>query len=82
MQEALARRDGDSAAHEYEKVAIARSKCEQLFAESEACVGELAVYAGDTKVELTIEGEPPDNLADNIPIVDIIVRPPAASPYQ
>jgi hypothetical protein len=82
MQEALARRAAEDAAHEYEKIAIARSKCEQLFAESEACVGELAVYAGDTQVEVVVEGEPPDDLADNIPPVDIIVRPPAASPYQ
>jgi hypothetical protein len=82
MQEALARRNPEEAAHEYEKIAIARSKCEQLFAESEACVGELAVYAGDTTVELVVEGEPPEDLSEKIPTIDIITRPPAASPYQ
>ena len=71
MQEALARRTPEEGAHEYEKIAIARSKCEQLFAESEACVGELAVY-----------GEPPEDLSENIPTIDIITRPPAASPFQ
>ncbi len=82
MQEALARRNSEDAQHEYEKIAIARSKCEQLMAESESCVGELAVYAGDTQVEVVMEGEVPGNLAENIPVVEIIVRPPAASPYQ
>lgn len=82
MQEALARRSPDEAAHEYEKIAIARAKVEQLFAESEACVGELAVYAGDTQIEMVVEGEPTDDLSDNIPTVEIITRPPAASPYQ
>ena len=82
MQEALARRNSEEAAHEYEKIAVARTKCEQLFAESEACVGELAVYAGDTQVEVVVEGEPPEDISENIPGIDIIVRPPAASPYQ
>jgi hypothetical protein len=82
MQEAIARRNPEEAAHEYEKISIARSKCEQLFAESEACVGELAVYAGDTQVEVAIEGEPPEDLSDKTPTIDVITRPPAASPYQ
>jgi len=82
MQEALARRNPEEAAHEFEKIAIARSKCEQLFAESEACVGELAVYSGDTTVEMVVEGQPPEDLSEQVPTVDIITRPPAASPYQ
>ncbi|MEE8409957.1 MAG: hypothetical protein V3T05_10145 [Myxococcota bacterium] len=79
MQEALARRNPEVAQHEYEKIAISVSKCEQLFAESEACVGELAVYAGDTQVEVEITGEPPDL---DIEETEVITRPPAASPYQ
>lgn len=82
MQEALARRNSEVANHEYEKIAIAMSKCEQLVAESEACVGELAVYAGDTQVEVEITGEPPEDLSEDIPKDEIITRPPAASPYQ
>jgi hypothetical protein len=82
MQEALARRNAEVAQHEFEKISIAGTKCEQLFAESEACVGELAVYAGDTQVEVVVEGEPPDDLSENIPEVEIITRPPAASPFQ
>ena len=82
MQEALARRNPEVAQHEYEKIAIASSKCEQLFAESEACVGELAVYAGDTQVEVEIEGEPPVDISEEMPFGELITRPPAASPYQ
>ena len=82
MQEAVARRNPEVADHEYEKIAIAVSKCEQLFAESEACVGELAVYAGETEVEVVIEGEPPEDISEDLPTVEVITRPPAASPYQ
>ncbi|MBI5507418.1 MAG: hypothetical protein HY903_01575 [Deltaproteobacteria bacterium] len=82
MQEALARRNVEEALHEYEKISIARTKCEQLFAESEACVGELAVYAGDTQVEVVVEGEPPTDMTENVPKISVITRPPAASPYQ
>jgi wobble nucleotide-excising tRNase len=82
MQEALARRNAEVSQHEFEKISIAGTKCEQLFAESEACVGELAVYAGDTQVVVEIEGEPPQDLSENIPEIEIVNRPPAASPYQ
>ncbi|MEO1480484.1 MAG: hypothetical protein AAFU77_00145 [Myxococcota bacterium] len=84
LQEALARRDSDSADHEYEKIAIAARKIERLRAESEACVGELAVYSGETSVEVLVTGEPPapaDPASSPIP-VDVVVRPPAASPSQ
>ncbi len=82
LREALARRDPDSAAHEFEKIAIAARKVEQLRAESEACVGELAVYSGDTQVEVVVAGEPPSpaDPASAPPVIDVVVRPPAASP--
>jgi len=83
LQEAVARRDVEASAHEFEKVSIAQRKSEQLLAESEACVGELAVYSGDTEVEVVIE-----NAAKSDPTRDtgegsmILNRPPPASPYQ
>lgn len=82
LREALARRDPDAAAHEFEKIAIAARKVEQLRAESEACVGELAVYSGDTQVEVVVNGEPPApaDPAATPPTIDVVVRPPAASP--
>lgn len=83
LQEALARRDTEVSAHEFEKIVIAQRKCEQLLAESEACVGELAVYAGDTEVELILENVPEEDPADaDVNEVVLITRPPAASPFQ
>lgn len=82
VQEALARRNSEVAHHEYEKIAIAVSKCEQLFAESEACVGELAVYSGETEVEVEYPEERTPDLSEHDGDVEIIVRPPAASPFQ
>ncbi|MEM6733319.1 MAG: hypothetical protein AAF658_17295 [Myxococcota bacterium] len=84
LREALARRDPDASGHEFEKIAIAARKVDQLRAESEACVGELAVYSGDTQVEVVVSGEPtaqPDPAASP-PVIDVVVRPPAASPTQ
>jgi hypothetical protein len=85
MQEALARRDSDVAGHEFEKVSIALRKCEQLLAESEACVGELAVYSGDTELEVTVEEEvktdPTSNTGGVAGGVDL-ARPVPASPAQ
>jgi len=82
MQEALARHDPESAAHEFEKIAIAERKCEFLLAECEACVGELAVYAGDTTLEVTTDGVPKGDPTSQNGQISIDARPPAASPYQ
>lgn len=82
LREALARRDPEAAAHEFEKIAIAARKVEQLRGESEACVGELAVYSGDTQVEVVVSGETPApaDPVSSAPEVITIDRPPAASP--
>ena len=83
MQEAVARRDVEVSSHEFEKITIAHRKSEQLLAESEACVGELAVYAGDTQVELVVENVPGNDPTKNTgDVVVVQARPPAASPYQ
>ncbi len=82
LREALARRDSAAASHEFEKIAIAARKVEQLRAESEGCVGELAVYSGDTSVEVVISdsAEPPPDPAAGQPPIEVVVRPPAISP--
>lgn len=83
MQEALARRDSEAAAHEFQIVAIARRKVEQLLAESEACVGELAVYSGDTQIEMVVEGPEGPPPSETLPVTpEIVVPPPVASTYQ
>ncbi len=91
LQVSLGRRDSESASHEFEKINIAQRKCEQLLAESEACVGELAVYSGDTELEMETFGVPDtdptvDNdgafTADKFHEDPSTGRPPAASPFQ
>lgn len=86
MQEAIARRDTESAEHEFTKVIIAQRKTEQLLAESEACVGELAVYAGDTEVEMEVEDEEAvvdPVYTDTDPTSRIPdIQPAAATPYR
>ena len=78
MQEAIARRDDETGRDEYDKVSIARGKVDQLLSESEACVGELSVYAGDTVVEMI--GGDSSTIPSPPPVTpDIAVRPPAAS---
>ena len=83
LQEAVARRESQSADHEFTKVTIARSKVDQLRAEAEQCMGQLAFRADENA---TIEVETPDYLPKGDPssvtgfsrIVDS--RPPPASP--
>ena len=81
LQEAIVRRDIEVAAYEYDKITIALSKIELQLAESEACVGEAAVYSGDTQIELVYDNE--DKSQDDIDAAhDVDLRPPAASPFQ
>ncbi len=88
LREAVARGDTEVGSHEFEKITIALRKCEQLLAESEACVGELAVYAGDTEVEMELvdvpEEEPEDQLAAVEEQIEVIIADPVipmASPF-
>ena len=56
LQEAVARRDKETADHEYTKIAIASQKVEGLALEAEGAVGDSLHYTGDTRVEVTAEG--------------------------
>ena len=83
MSEGLATGDSESTEHEYEKIMIALQKSEQLGAESETCVGELSVYAGDTEVEVE-EPEVSEELLEALAITlsdPALDRPAPASPY-
>ena len=62
LQEAVARRDKDTANHEYTKIAIAAQKVESLSIESKGCAGEATHYTGDTRTEVTAEGNVPPPL--------------------
>ena len=82
LQEAVARRETATAEHEFTKVTIARSKVEQLRAEAEQCIGQLAFR---TDENLTVEVDVPDYLPPGDPTqmpqpTPIDSRPPPASP--
>ena len=88
LQDGLAAGAADTARHELEKISIARRKTEEHLHEAEACVGELAVYSGNTIVELEIDSEVlgGEEKAGDIPVIPEegldILRPPVATPFQ
>lgn len=82
LQEAVAKKETSTAEHEFTKVTIARSKVEQLRAEAEQCIGQLAFR---TDENLSVEVEVPDYLPPGDPTqlplpTQIDPRPPPASP--
>ncbi len=82
LQEAVARRDGSTDA-EYQKIAIARAKVDQLRAEVEECIGQLA-FAVDEKTTVEVEQPkdlPDQDLTEREPPPPVVSRPPPASRY-
>ncbi|HEX4620056.1 MAG TPA: hypothetical protein VH208_00690, partial [Myxococcaceae bacterium] len=82
LQEAVAKKEASSAEHEYIKVTIARQKVDQLRAEAEECIGQLAFR---TDENLTVEVETPQDLPQTDvthpqALPPVTVRPPPASP--
>lgn len=82
LQEAVAKKESETAAHEFTKVTIARTRVNQLRAEAEECIGQLAFR---TDENLTVEVEVPDDLPTDdpttpTPLPDVDVRPAPASP--
>ncbi len=83
LQEAVARRESATANHEFTKVTIARTKTDQLRAEVEQCMGQLAFRADENG---TLEVNDPLNLTkrdtSEVPTSSRTVnsRSPAASP--
>jgi hypothetical protein len=55
MYEAIANNQEDVVNHEYTKITVAHQRCVTLGAEAEQCVGELAVYTGQTEVTVEID---------------------------
>ncbi len=81
LQESVARKETSTAEHEFTKVSIARSKVDQLRAEAEDCIGQLAFR---TDENLSVEVEVPDYLPSGDPTqiqnpIPIDTRPAAAS---
>jgi hypothetical protein len=83
MQEAIAKKEQSGAEHEFTKVTIARQKVEQLRAESEECIGQLAFRTDENMI---VEVEEPDGLPDDPTRPGaqppLSVRPPPASPTR
>lgn len=83
LQEDVAKADQDSAQHEYAKVSIAKQRAEQLRADAEQCIGQLA-YVVDERTVVTVET--PEDLPDAVtspPVfTSVAVNPPALSPTQ
>jgi hypothetical protein len=56
----------DAVLHQFERMEIAARRGEQYYSESEACVGALEVYGGDTRVSVDVDGELMGFLADSV----------------
>jgi hypothetical protein len=84
LQEAVAKGERDTAAHEFHKIAISHQKIKVLKTEAEQCVGELAFAVGKTTVEVEVDENQVPELDPTIkPLPETpVIRPPAASPYQ
>jgi len=57
LQEKIVQNKLSAAKHEYRKISIAKRNCTELAGESETCVGEFAVYSGDTDIEVEIDAD-------------------------
>jgi hypothetical protein len=81
LQEAVAQGDEGSAQHEFTKVNIAKQKVDQLRAEAEQCIGQLA-YVVDEKTQVTVETPEglPDAITNPTTTLPVVVNPPAVSP--
>jgi hypothetical protein len=83
LQESVARKETATSEHEYTKVSIAQSKVQQLRAEAEQCMGQLAFRVDEN---LNVEVETPEYLPKGDPtllpppLTLVDVRPVPASP--
>ena len=82
LQEAVAKGDEESAQHEYAKIAIARQRAEQLRADAEQCIGQLAYVDERTVVTVEVPEDLPDAVTNPPTFTPVAVNPPAISPTQ
>lgn len=82
LKDALARKDKEVSAHEFNKLTMAGQKVSQLKSESGTCVGELAVYTGDTVVVIENESKDTTDPTQQAYVVPTVPRPVQVSPYQ
>lgn len=82
LQEAALRKDEGGGLYEFTRITIVHQKIQVLVAEAEACAGEDLRYVGATRVDVEIDGIPPDDFTQPGPPRSDLDRPPAASPYE
>jgi hypothetical protein len=82
LQEAVAKGDEDSAQHEYAKVTIASQRAEQLRADAEQCIGQLAYVDEKTVVTVEVPEDLPDVATNPPTFTPVAVNPPAISPIE
>ncbi len=84
LKESLASGQRQRAEHEYRKIAVARAKVQQLYAEADACVGGSSGGQDQAEVSWTAEGlketEDTNPLTDGADVVGI--DPPNTSPFE
>tara|TARA_R110002096_G_scaffold16898_2_gene57699 strand:+ start:30404 stop:30973 length:570 start_codon:yes stop_codon:yes gene_type:complete len=80
--EAIALQDGDSSAHQFSQISIAKEKTDGLHGEAEGCIGEELVFLGPTEVTVDDPGLPDDPTGDDDFDWDDVIEPPGyASPF-
>jgi len=80
MYEAISNNQADIINHEYTKISVAHQRCVTLGAEAEQCVGEIAVYTGQTEVTVEIdENITEDDPTRPAPVGPSPIIPPIAS---
>jgi len=81
LQEAVVQGEQGSAQHEFAKISIAKQKVDQLRAEAEQCIGQLA-YVVDEKTQVTVETpeDLPEGMTNPTVALPVVVNPPAVSP--
>jgi hypothetical protein len=81
LQEAVARAVETSAQHEFAKMQIAKQRVQQLRAESEQCIGQMAFFIDEkTVVSVEIPQGLPDVSSEPAPPAPV-VNPPALSAF-
>ena len=81
MYEAISGNQEDIINHEFTKITVAHQRCVTLGAEAEQCVGEIAVYTGQTEVTVEIDEDiTEDDPTQPPPVGPAPIIPPIASP--
>ncbi len=82
MLEAVGEGNENVINHEFTKLAVAHQKTMALRAEADQCVGEKAIYTGDTEVELETDPNLPQSDPTDTPMDGVYPAPPeVASKY-